>query len=453
MKQLITLLTILLIADSKLSAQWTTSSTNIYNSNTGNVGIGTTAPNAKLQVIGNAIIGQNIAGANAVRVDVTSGASTQDAKIDFGYYTTFDVSHWNMGRWGVDGSFRISDYSGGSEANRLTINTAGNIGIGTSTPVEKLNLKDGNLSITSSNAALNTVMGTMKISYLTTPNAYAGIAGRTNGGGLDQLDLLFYTAFGTASEKMRIMSNSGNVGIGTAAPAYKLDVNGTTRINGTFALMGTQQAPNYILGNETADNAQLLIKSGSSASVFSQIEVTGNWNGTANTGGKVAFTTAGAERLRIDAIGNIGIGTSAPNAKLDVIGNIFCNNKVYIGTYDGTTNTQIASYSLAVNGTAIFNKAKVKLYGNWPDYVFEDKYNLMPLTEVEKFLKINKHLPEVPSAAEVEKDGIDLGDNQSILLKKVEELTLYMIDQNKKIAIQQSEINNLKNQVILLQKK
>ena len=80
------------------------------------------------------LLGQNVAGSNPVRVDITSGGSNQDAKIDFGYYTTLDVNSWNIGRWGVDGSFRISDFASGSETNRFLINTSGNVGIGTATP-------------------------------------------------------------------------------------------------------------------------------------------------------------------------------------------------------------------------------------------------------------------------------------------------------------------------------
>ena len=143
--------------------------------------------------------------------------------------------------------------------------------------------------------------------------------------------------------------------------------------------------------------------------------------------------------------GRVGIGTETANsnAKLDVNGNIYSNGKVFIGTPDASTTDQIALYSLAVNGTAIFTKAKVKLYGSWPDYVFSEKYKLPSLDDIEKFLKANQHLPGVPSASEVEKNGIDLGDNQTILLKKVEELTIYLIQQNKKIEEQSIKISNL----------
>jgi len=151
--------------------------------------------------------------------------------------------------------------------------------------------------------------------------------------------------------------------------------------------------------------------------------------------------------------GNLGLGTANPAAKLDVVGNIYCSNKIFVGAVDGATTAQIANYSLAVRGTAVMDRVKVKTYGGWPDFVFEEKYNLLPLPELEQFIKTNKHLPEVASAADVEKEGIDLGDNQKVLLKKVEELTLYLIEQNKKLALQGNEINNLKLQLSRLEKK
>lgn len=136
-------------------------------------------------------------------------------------------------------------------------------------------------------------------------------------------------------------------------------------------------------------------------------------------------------------------------SQIDNNGNIFTNGKIAIGTFD---TSKIGSYSLAVNGDAIFNKVKVKLYSGWADYVFYKHYQLLPLKDLEMFVKTNYHLPDVPSAQEAEKNGIDVAANQAVLLKKVEELTLYIIDQNKKLEQQQEEINKMRLQLEKLKK-
>lgn len=87
---------------------------------------------------------------------------------------------------------------------------------------------------------------------------------------------------------------------------------------------------------------------------------------------------------------------------------------------------------LAVNGNIYTKKLKVTQSG-WADYVFESSYKLKSLPELESFIKKNKHLPEVPSAKEIQSKGLDVGDGQALLLKKIEELTLYIIEQDKKI--------------------
>ncbi|MGB4774139.1 MAG: hypothetical protein WBP45_03120 [Daejeonella sp.] len=113
----------------------------------------------------------------------------------------------------------------------------------------------------------------------------------------------------------------------------------------------------------------------------------------------------------------------------------------------GTVNTP-AGYKLYVEQGILTEKVKVALKSsaNWADYVFEKEYKLNKLEDVEQFINKNKHLPNVPSAAEVLKDGIDLGKMDAKLLEKIEELTLYMIDLNKKSELQDKKIEMLQKE-------
>lgn len=101
-----------------------------------------------------------------------------------------------------------------------------------------------------------------------------------------------------------------------------------------------------------------------------------------------------------------------------------------------------STYKLAVSGGILTEKVRVATNGTpfWADFVFEPTFKLKSLKEVESFIKENKHLPDVPSISDVTKNGIDLAETQAILLQKIEELTLYIIQQDK-------EINKLKKRI------
>jgi hypothetical protein len=131
--------------------------------------------------------------------------------------------------------------------------------------------------------------------------------------------------------------------------------------------------------------------------------------------------------------------TNTPTKRaLEVHGNATFYDKVGINTITVPT-----AYSLAVNGFIIAEELRIQNHTAWPDYVFDQKYQLKPLAEVADFIKINKHLPEVPSAKVVETEGIVLGEMQRTLLKKIEELTLYIIDQQKQIDILKTKVETL----------
>ncbi|WP_395632900.1 beta strand repeat-containing protein [Flavobacterium sp.] len=113
------------------------------------------------------------------------------------------------------------------------------------------------------------------------------------------------------------------------------------------------------------------------------------------------------------------------------------NGKIYLGSTAVYPNAT-GNYRLFVEGGILTEKIKVALRSsaNWADYVFANDYKLMPLNEVEAFVKTNKHLPGIDSAEQLAKDGIDVAQMQSKQMEKIEELTLYIIDQDKKIAEQ-----------------
>ena len=121
-----------------------------------------------------------------------------------------------------------------------------------------------------------------------------------------------------------------------------------------------------------------------------------------------------SEKMRITSSGNVGIGT-----------------------------TSTGTCKLAVEGKIGAREVNV-LASGWPDYVFENNYNLPTLSELEAYIKVNKHLPEVPSACTVEENGVNLGEMNMLMLKKIEELTLYVIELKKENEQIKAQINKLK---------
>ena len=124
--------------------------------------------------------------------------------------------------------------------------------------------------------------------------------------------------------------------------------------------------------------------------------------------------------VKYHSSGNVGIGTTSPKAKL------------------------------AVDGNILAKEIKIKTNISVPDYVFESDYNLPTLAEVEAYVKLHKHLPEIPSAGDINRDGLDLAEMNLLLLKKVEELTLYLLEKDKAEKQMISEIQALKMEVTAL---
>ena len=215
-------------------------------------------------------------------------------------------------------------------------------------------------------------------------------------------------AFRTNNLERMSISKEGNVIIGV-----KDTSNHTTMCvysNGGVLLPRLTSAQRNAIASTNLQNGLLLYNSDSSLFQYYNGSA---WNSVCtNNGGSGRWLFNGTANTAYDSTDNIAIGTSqAP-----------------------------AGYKLAVKGSALFTRVQVVALGNWPDYVFKRGYRLRSLDELEIYIDKHKHLPEIVSAAKVGAEGVDLGANQAAMLKKVEELTLYLIDENKQLKLQNSQI-------------
>ncbi|WP_147243580.1 hypothetical protein [Chitinophaga flava] len=279
------------------------------------------------------------------------------------------------------------------------IRDTGNVGIGTLTPKEKLEIVADGASyeqLTNNWDVLGTV-GAIKFNMAGTEISRIESERVVPTGRLGSLKFFVRTVSGF-SEGLRIGSN-GLVGIGVTDPQAGLHV-----ANVNFLPDGTRVAA--ILGNSWNDWTAFGGAAGGKirGSNEGYLIVETNASGSNNVLGLNLSSPGNV--LIAGGGGNVGIGTTSPQAKL------------------------------AVNGDINAKRIKVTQIG-WPDYVFEPTYTLPTLQQLELFLKEKKHLPEIPSAQEVKVNGLDLGENQAKLLQKIEELTLYLIDLNKKVESQQ----------------
>lgn len=279
-----------------------------------------------------------------------------------------------------------------------------------------------------------------------------------------------------------IYYSSGNVGIGTgSSPAEKLEVNGRilsrmTNSGGWDFVLGVAEGNGLLIGkangstNNNSDKAHILYRNtnggiyygyNSSGLVTSLINSQNNGHSYFNSGGF------------------LGIGTSTPQVKLDVaalagsvqmrlqrtgsgagVTDLGSDNeglKFWPGGYSGglpkvifsasgnvgigTSNT--GTFKLAVEGKIGAREINVTLSNPWPDYVFESEYKLMSLSELGRYIKEHRHLPDVPTAEEIMKSGVDVGQMNVIMMKKIEELTLYILELKSEICVQNKKIEEL----------
>ncbi len=400
-------------------------------------------------------------------------------------------------------SAQTASWSYGNNVATLNPATA-NLGIGTTTPKAKVDIAvdnanairigkigyAGNLSVPV--GALTAQFNIDFTGYRDNQQNQVGArisalrfnAYNANSALIQRTGLAFYTnQSGTNSgttdllERMRI-DPYGNVGIGTSNPQTKLEVAGTAKVNAL-------QTSTIVAAPDDA-----FTYDGKSLEHYSIGWYRDSWStGYGSTlwfsayGGMKFFTT-GTPRLSIHHNGHVGIGTTTPAAKLEVkaegnptylennangfairgndhvlyMGVNSTNHVSYIQSADEGTDVSPlllnarggnvgigrmdAFYKLDVNGTIRAREVVVNLNAG-ADFVFEEDYALRPLNEVSDFITANKHLPEIPSAANMVEKGLDMGEFQIKLLQKIEELTLYIIEQDKRIIEQDKRIMEL----------
>jgi hypothetical protein len=326
----------------------------------------------------------------------------------------------------------------------------GSVGVGTLVPTAKLEVYDGHLKISNDAAPATLILAgdranigdtgqiDTRISFLTDGTSGAGwYFDGLNYSGAGQMQFN-YTASGVSKSIMSLgdgtSTGQGRIGIGTITPGAATGVDTKLHIFGTGAnasgrtelrVENSSTTAGARVGSVNNSGSSIAIESFGSAYVSAlaglqavhatkSLLLIGSDVSASGGTGNISFRPGGydapAETVIFTASGNVGIGTSTPAEKL------------------------------AVKGKIHAQEVKVDIdAANWPDYVFSKFYKSLSLAEVEKFILLNNHLPEVPSADQVKSEGIAVGEMNAKLLKKIEELTLYMIDMDKKI-------NRLENQ-------
>ncbi|MCV2486487.1 MULTISPECIES: hypothetical protein [Flavobacterium] len=289
---------------------------------------------------------------------------------------------------------------------------------------------------------------------------------------------------------------NGNVGIGTTAPVGRLNI--FTGLTGNTLDLANQQNGSISVNNSSATLAFPTItgKTNDAISGLRLMGATPDTNGNPDmsfdvrmntnadfstlTTSAFRFTRYGSALVDISRNGNVGIGTASPVAKFHIVdtnGGVFFDGSntaynrfkstniaptvakplLFSAQTSGTTpdiyistsgnvgiGTTIGTNKLDVNGTIHSKEVKVDMTG-WSDFVFKNGYELPTLAEVEKHIAEKGHLENIPSEEEVLKNGISLGEMNSKLLQKIEELTLYVIEQNKAIEELKKEVKDIKS--------
>jgi len=199
----------------------------------------------------------------------------------------------------------------------------------------------------------------------------------------------------------------------------------------SFENIGETSTTGHLKINPTCVNDVIMCEGGGVVGVFKNFEI-----------GAPSRNMATSINMKLNGSITKAIAITSPSGS---IFEVESNGRTHIGAGRPLSTGTAANAMLSVDGLILAKEVRIMI-GNtyWADYVFSKNYKLMPLKEVEQFVAANNHLPEVPSASEVKENGVDIVNMEATLLKKIEELTLYIIAQDKKIDALQSQVEQLK---------
>ena len=396
---------------------WTTVGNDQYSNLTGNIGIGTTTPTSKFHVVG------NILQENGTFTINHSGAILQ--------FKNADVNKAYVQLSGED--LRMGTNSGNAVgkfvlrmdgADRIWVNNDGEMGFGTEYPLAKITVQTGQ------DADLDPTVG----------NGYVmlGSVGSTNLM-LDNNEIMARNE--NTFSTLYVQQDGGllKIGGGTPATGTKVQITdgeGSSLTGQGYMVLGVPTSTNI-----TMDVNEIQARSNGAGSLL-YLQRSG---GTLDIGGHTTLSKSGSgEVLRLDGVNpNIGfyqsgayksfISQSGTELFLGVNGGKMHLDATQIAIGQVNTNPGNDVYKLTVSGKVVCEELKVELFADWPDYVFADNYVLRPIDELKSFIKTNNHLPNIPKASEVQKEGFEVGEMNRKLLEKVEELTLYIIHLQEQI--------------------